>query len=717
MKLVQYIVFLLALSSLAHSQSIKLLHNLDPLEERGNRSYSNGDYQEAVLFYERAFKKDTSELQIALKIATSHYHMDEYISAEKWFRIGLKDNAEITSQNMLDFAQVLMSNKKYKEAEQWLIKYKSNEEEHLIVSKKLASIENLHTHFKDSSSIEIAPLSINTKYAEFSPFYYGLGIVYLSDHHTNDVTNVMGWSAEEYTTVFYTEELESGRMRDPEIFHRGLNSNYHEGPLVFYDKNKIIFTRAGIPDKNSAESHLELYYAEYDSKKDQWINMRPLRFNDPNYSVGQPAISKDGKTLVFSSNMLGGFGGTDLYVAKMVDNEWSAPENLGEFINSTADDMFPYFINNNELIFASDGHGGLGDLDLFRTPINAISHDQIENLGYPFNSSYADFGFISDSLGRNGYFTSNRKNGGGDDDIYRFKAKWSRLQCMVTKPTGEVLSHAKVDFIVGGVVKDSRLTDESGMADFLALPGEEIKLEVSKEGYNSQSDVIASKELFAGMALTTTIMLEEEPKVIVERVDPDKELQELYNRRKAMVQVNGRVYEYREVGNSRFIVNADEKILLSNTPPDDGQSVEERAKQAVEEKGLDMQEMYSLKNIYFDLDTNELSEDGKKELDKVVKIMTVDQKIAFSINSYTDSRGSMRYNDELAFKRSQKIARYLIENDIPGSRLLLDSYGEQGILNHCDDTTECEERFHAVNRRSELELIMRKLYTNEDQVD
>ncbi|MEQ8903881.1 OmpA family protein [Ekhidna sp.] len=717
MKLVHYISFIAVLSMMAHGQSIKILHNLDPLEQRGNRSYKNGAYEEAAIFYERAFKRDTSKLSVALKIAESYYHIDQYESAEKWFRIGLQDNEDRTSQNMLDFAQVLMANQKYEEAEQWLEQYKSSEGSHLIASKKLSSIENLHKHFKDSSSIEIEPLSINTQYAEFSPFYYDFGIVYLSDHHSNDVTNVMGWSAEEYTTVFYTEELESGRMRDPVVFHRGLNSEYHEGPLVFYDGNKIIFTRAGIPNKNNAESHLELYYAEYDSRKDQWVNMKPLPFNDPNYSVGQPAISKDGKTLVFSSNMPVGYGGTDLYVSKLRDGQWSEPENLGEFINSAGDDMFPYLINENELIFSSDGHGGLGDLDLFRAPLNASSHDEVKNLGYPFNSSYADFGFISDSLGRTGFFTSNRKNGGFDDDIYRFTAKWSRVQCIVNTVSGEVLSNSNVNFIVGGVVRDSRFTNEGGMTDFLALPGEEIKLEVSKEGYVSQSDVITSNELFAGMALTLNITLEKKPKIKEERVDPDEELQELYNRRKAMVQVNGRIYEYREVGNNRFIVNADERILLSDTPPDDGQTVEERAKQAVEEKGLDMQEMYTLRSIYFDLDSNDLSESGKTELDKVVKIMTVDQKIAFSINSYTDSRGSMKYNDELAFRRSQKIARYLIENDIPGSRLILDSYGEQGILNHCDDMTECDERFHAVNRRSELELVMRKLYTNDEQAN
>ncbi|WP_421762639.1 OmpA family protein [Ekhidna sp.] len=717
MKFFQYILIILSFNQLIQGQSIKILNNLDPLEERGDRSYKNGSYEEAAIFYERAFKKDTSKLPLALKIAESYYHIDQYEFAEKWFRVGLKDNKDLTSQNMLDFAQVLMVNQKYEEAELWLKQYKSSEGSHLIASKKLSSIENIHKHFRDSASIEIEPLSINTKYAEFSPFYYGFGIVYLSDHHSNDVTNAMGWSAEEYTTVFYTEELESGRMKDPEVFHQGLNSEYHEGPLVFYDRNKIIFTRAGIPNKNNAESHLELYYAEYDSRKDQWINMKPLPFNDPNYSVGQPAISKDGKTLVFSSNMPIGYGGTDLYVSKFQDGEWSEPKNLGEFINSVGDDMFPFLINEKELIFSSDGHGGLGDLDLFRAPLNASSHDEVENLGYPFNSSYADFGFISDSLGRTGFFTSNRERGGFDDDIYRFTAKWSRVQCIVRAASGEILSNAKVNFIVGGMVRDSRFTDANGMTDFLALPGEEIKLQVIKEGYVSQNDVITSNELFAGMAMTSTITLEKEPIARPERVDPDVELQELYNRRKAMVQVNGRVYEYREVGNSRFIVNADEKILLSNTPADDGQSVEERAKQAVEEKGLDMQEMYSLKNIYFDLDSNELTEQGKEELDKVVKIMTVDQKIAFSINSYADSRGSMKYNDELAFKRSQKIARYLIENDVPGSRLILDSYGEQGILNHCEDATECEERFHAVNRRSELELVMRKLYTNEEQVD
>ncbi|MEQ6165820.1 OmpA family protein [Ekhidna sp. MALMAid0563] len=715
MKQVHYILLIIAICAGAHGQSFKILNSLDPLEERGDRSFKNGQYLEAAKLYERVFKKDTAQYHVAIKIAESYYHIDHFEDAEKWFRKGLSADSTEDSQAILDFAQVLMANEKYAEAEKWLLKYQSVEGSPLIAEKKLSSIQNMHRHYEDSSSVEINPLSINTTYAEFSPTYYGFGIVYLSDHHTNDVTNVMGWNEEEYISVFYTEELESGKMRDPVVFHSGLDSDYHEGPLVFYDGNKIIFTRAGVPAKNADESHLELYYAEYDRQKDQWVNMQPLPFNDPNYSVGQPAISKDGNTLVFTSNMPGGYGGADLYIAKKANGQWSEPKNMGEFINSKGDDMFPYLINENELIFSSDGHGGLGELDLFRTPIQASSHDEIENLGYPFNSSYADFGFISDSLGRSGYFTSNRINGGLDDDLFRFRVKWSRIQCIVAEKGLNVpLENVKIDMIVNGAVKDSRYTDGNGSVEFLAQPGEEILLKADKEGYLLGSDIIRSDELFAGMSLATNISLEKRVEKPVKKMNPDEELQALYNRRKAMVQINGRVYEYREVGNSRFIVNADEKIFLSNTPPDQDQSIEERAKLAVEEKGLKMEEMYSLKNIYFDLDTNELTEEGKAELDKVVRIMKVDQHIAFSINSYADSRGSMKYNDELAFKRSQKISRYLLEHDIPGSRLILDSYGEQGLLNDCDDETECEERFHAVNRRSELELVMRKLYTNEE---
>lgn len=712
MKLVYHITFFILLILDVQGQHIKLLKNLDPIKERADRLYETGHYEEAALLYEKAFEKDTSELSIAIATGQSYYHIDQFKPSEKWFRIGMNEDHTV-EEDILGFVQVLIANQKYDEAKEWLHRYKALKGEDILISKKLDAINEIHSHFEDSTIVDFHPLSINTKYAEFSPFYYKRGIIFLSDHHSNDVTNVMNWSDEEYISIFYTEELESGRMTDPIEFHSGLNSNYHEGPLVFFDTNKIIFTRAGVPKKKKDESHLELHYAEYDEARDRWINMEPLPFNSKYYSVGQPAISQDGSVLIFTSNMPGGYGGADLYISKKIDGEWNEVKNLGSYINSSGDDMFPFLVDD-QLVFASDGHGGLGDLDLFRTPLNPTTHDEVKNLGYPFNSPYADFGFISDPFGRSGYFTSNRKNGGMDDDLFRFRIKWSKIRCLVLDAESqEPIENAIAQFVSGESLLDTRYTDSTGMVDFLAKPGEELLIELKKEGYVSNATTILTDDLFAGKSHTTAVFLEKKVEVAEREMTTREKLEQLYNRKKAMIQVNGRVYEYREVGNSSFIVNADESILLSHKGLDPNLSLEERAREAVSSKGLEMQEVYMVKNIYFDFASAELTEEAKEEMSKVVKIMTVDQKIAFAINSYTDSRGTMAANDELAFRRSQMIARYFLENDIPGSRLILDSYGEQGLLNDCDDDTQCEELYHAVNRRAEFELLMRKIHKGE----
>lgn len=699
----------------AKAQNIKLLNNLSSLSARADLLYERSEYAHAAVLYTKAYYKDTTRSDLAIKIGESYYRINEHQKSEYWFGKGTDQANRKDPETWMHYAQSLIVNQKYDEAKQWLEFYNKHVSEDMRAVKKLKSIDNLHVHLKDSSFVQISPLSINTEHVEFSPTYYNQGIVFLSNQHFSEINNVMNWNEEEYMNIYYTEEQEDGSMKNPVEFHSELNSNYHEGPLVFYDNNKIIFTRTGGKNKNTQESHLELYSAEYDIIKDNWINISPLPFNNDNYSVGHPAITKDGKKFVFSSNMPGGYGGTDLYVSYIVNGEWGQPENLGEIINSKGNEMFPYFPNADEIVFASNGHGGLGDLDLFRANISASSHEAIENLGYPYNSPNADFGYISDVSGATGYFSSNRANGGLDDDIYSFVVKWSKIEgTIVDKDTQQPLEEIKIEMIGSGKTKDIKYSDSTGVVGFITLPGEEVILEASGQGYLPSTTMMSMKKLDAGKILRFKIDMEKIPKPKTKKPkDSYTELMELYNKQKAMIQVGGRVFEYREIGNYQYLVNADEQILLSKEPPDIDKPIEERARKAVETKGLKIEESYFIKNIYFDLNSISISDEAKIELDKVVRIMKVDRKIAFEINSFTDSRGSLSYNDELAFKRAQIVARYLMANDVSGSRLILESYGEQGLLNDCDDFKACDELYHTVNRRAEFKLLMRKIYNSE----
>lgn len=696
-----------------NAQNIKLLHNLSSLTTRADVLYEKSLYADAAVLYSKAYKKDTSNKVLAIKTGACYRLINEHHKAEQWYTKGIDQIQNEDPEIWMNYAQSLIINQKYEEAKKWLSLYRENVDEDKRAARKINALENFHFHFKDSSSVQVSPLNINTKHVEFSPSYYKNGIVFLSDQHASEINDVMNWGAEEYTNIYYTEEREDGSMKEPIEFHSGLRSDYHEGPLVFYDENKIIFTRTGVQNKKTNESHLELYEAIYDSESDQWMDISPLQFNNNDYSVGHPAISKDGSKLIFSSNKPGGYGGTDLYVSHRINGQWSKEENLGEIINTKGNEMFPYFINADEIVFSSNGHGGLGDLDLFRVNLSISAHEEIENLGYPYNSPNADFGYISDESNGSGYLTSNRAHGGLDDDIYRFVVKWSKIQgVIIEKSSNKAIEQVKLEMIASGEVKDVKYSDSTGTVEFITLPSEDVILMASKKGYLPSTTILSNEDFSVGKLSRFEMSMEKvpEPKQKKESKDSQTKLMELFHKEKAMVQVNGRIFEYREIGNYQYLVNADQQILLSKEPPNVDQPIADRAKKAIETKGLKMEGTYLIKNVYFDLNSTSISDSAKIELDKVVKIMTVDLEIAFEINSFTDSRGSMSYNDELAFKRSQGVARYLMAKDISGSRLIIESYGEQGLRNDCDDAKDCEDLYHAVNRRAEFKLVMRKLY-------
>lgn len=214
-------------------------------------------------------------------------------------------------------------------------------------------------------------------------------------------------------------------VTESERFGGSINSKYHEGPAAFFkDGSKVIFTRNNFNNGKVRRSSdginkLKLYMG--DAAKDGWKNIKELPFNSDDYSTGHPALSPDEKLLFFASDMPGGFGGTDIYVSRLDGNSWSAPINLGKTVNSKGNEMFPFVDDKGNLYFSSDGQAGLGDLDIFFTQMDGTaSKGRIINLGSPINSSKDDFGIVTDALRKSGYFSSNRKRGGADDDIYKF---------------------------------------------------------------------------------------------------------------------------------------------------------------------------------------------------------------------------------------------------------------------------------------------------------
>lgn len=697
-------------------QTIKLIDNLLPAYRRAELLYSDDQFNDAAYYYTKAYKKDSANIDLIKKIAISHQLASNHVSAVKWYDHLINESSNISSDTWMNYALSLMVVQNYEGAKKCLDQSIVEDKQNLRAQKIIESLNHLNELYADSNTVQIRKLTFDENHRDFCSVSYNDGIVFLSNRQESNSGNALDWGDNSYIKYYFSKEREDGVMSEPIQLFTEFDEDYHYGPLAFYNAERnVVFSRMETFKLAKRKPQSKIYHAAYDEVNDEWHSIAPIAFENDEYSNGHPTINKDGTILVFSSNRSGGIGGSDLYMSIKNGDQWGEPKNLGEIINSSENEVFPYFETNETLVFSSNGHGGLGDLDLFRVNINDLQNTVVENLGYPINSSYADFGYSSSNDNTQGFFSSNRANGGWDDDIYSFVRSWCKINIHVTNlKNSNPIHEVKVEMVISDHVKDTKYSNLKGELGFISLMGkEDIELKVSKEGYDPYTTVVTANQLSSGEELEVDLTLSElpTPSKDKERIKNSyRKLQEEYNRQKTMVLVGGRIYEYREIGSSRFLVNADEKILLAKEIVDPEESIEERARKAVNNKGLNMEESFTLKNIYFDKDAIELSGKAKLELDKVSRIMKIDKQVAFEISSFTDSDGSMTYNNELAFKRSQFIARYLMSQDVAGSRLILESYGEQGLTNDCDNNKTCDELYHALNRRAELKLMLRKIY-------
>lgn len=266
--------------------------------------------------------------------------------------------------------------------------------------------------------------TINTGALEFSPVLYQNGLVYVSSRYkSGEVDEKIG---ETFFELFYSEMDRNGMPTKPENFSVEINSQVHEGPVSFNKAGDLMyFTRSNLENgltKSDSKGRVGLKIYEAQKGYFDWENVRALAFNSDEYSCVHPSLSADGKRLYFASNMPGGYGGMDLYVVQKLGSAWSKPINLGPEINTDRNEVFPFIHESNMLFFSSNGHRGVGGLDIFMIDLGKRKWGSLINLGRPFNSPEDDLGLILDDSGHIGYFASNRGGGFGKDDIYMFEA-------------------------------------------------------------------------------------------------------------------------------------------------------------------------------------------------------------------------------------------------------------------------------------------------------
>ncbi len=414
MKKIFFICFTLFIAGSGFAQ-----HSSKAYQKLADSLFEYHNYQHAATYYEKAIKKSEQPGNIMLHVARCNSKMNKMSEAEQWYKKAKDNHTTFKRQDTYDFAQTLLALNKRSEAEATLREHLNVDPGAHQLRKLLDDIEHVEKYYKDSATYYVTSLPINTAEAEFAPAYYKDGIVFSSSQPQSFSKKKYHWDNSNFLNLYYSKSVNE-QLQKPELFQKELDSRFHDGPAVFYDgyERMIVNRNRAVQAPGKTDTwiwHLSLYDAQQSKVNGTWeLNLLP--FDEPPYSLAHPSISEDGNVLYFVSDKPGGYGGTDIYRATKINGTWSKPFNLGPTINTPGNEVFPFF-NGSTLYFASNGHGGLGGLDIFKSVNTINGFTPPQNMGFPINSNADDFAFITKGDEQNGYFSSSRN---GNDDLFDF---------------------------------------------------------------------------------------------------------------------------------------------------------------------------------------------------------------------------------------------------------------------------------------------------------
>jgi outer membrane protein OmpA-like peptidoglycan-associated protein len=385
-------------------------------ELQGDKYYFIYSFDKAIDSYTQA---KTLSIEGQRSLAESYYNLDQNIQSEEVYLKLVNESEGVIPEDYYNYAMVLKANGKYDEADKWMDKFKELKPDDLRAKDYAANKNELSNLKTANSKYKIEHLNVNSEEMDFGTSYFEDKIVFASTRNSKKCAKKYNWTGKPFWNM-YISEVDGDQLKDPALFDKKFKNRMHDGPASFSNNGTLMaFTRNNKKDKSKDNVvELQIYFCNYNDGK--WSKPEPFVLNDKGYSVGHPCLTSDGNTMYFTSDMPGGYGGADLYrIVKTGPGEWGTPQNLGDKINTEGDEMFPFLEeNNNILFFSSNGHFGLGGLDIFSSAINANEYGSVYNAGSPLNTQHNDYAFIVDNTMSKGYFSSDRTGGSGGDDIY-----------------------------------------------------------------------------------------------------------------------------------------------------------------------------------------------------------------------------------------------------------------------------------------------------------
>lgn len=724
------IISFFSLNSIAQSPSVKA----------ANKLYSAKLYTQAIPKYESALKKDSTNADVLNNLGEcyrlTNNNRGQLICYGKLVKTGKAEEV-----HKLYYGQALMQAGKYDDAKKYMEEFKGDKR-----GEELAKgITNLQKFAKNADAYALKEFQYNTPQNDFSAFtFLNDKIVYTSNQTRSSwISRKHGWTGNNYCHMYMTEKNEFGEYDTPAMFIAEYVPKFNDGPFcASKDGHNIFFTRNSTNKKDkSSDGSQKLKIMQATILNDNLQSMMVLKFNNNEYNCAHPAISADGKTLYFSSDMGGGQGGMDIYYCKLdAGGAWGTPINMGDKVNTKGNEIFPSITEDNVLYFASNGHEGLGGLDIYESKIRDDKAGKVYNMGKPVNSEFDDFAYNLNSEGKKGFLSSNRKSGGMNDDIYhvdvlRKVARGKTVNFIVKdKNSQEILPLTTIKLNT-----DSFTTNEKG--EFQTVLEEDVNyaLVVKKEKYFDIQDSISTKSSTEEEEFTKTVELEKDPNLILLAGIYDAKtgagIEDVKIKIKDLAVSNDFVLlktekngEYKQpikgkkIGDKLlYLVTIEKEGYVTKTLNFTYDITKEGEIQMNEllaltigkvEVGMDLAKMIDIKPIYFDLGKSKIRPDAAIELSKVVAIMKEYPAMIIELGAHTDCRGAAAANLKLSGARAVAAAAYIVKSGIDKTRITGKGYGESKLLNTCGCEgkvkSTCTEFEHSQNRRTEFIIVKLK---------
>ena len=619
---------------------------------RANREYKNFAYIKTSEILLEVAKEGHKSIDLFEKLGDAYYFNNKMEDAVTWYNELMMLNEDIIDpEYFYRYAQALKYQENYAESDIWMKKFYELNTESDRGRAFTYAVDYVPLIEEASKEFEVKNLDFNSAVSDFGTTKFNDQLIYASAKGKGKNYN---WNEQPFLDLMaVTMQEGDSSYVSAENYDATINTKYHESTAAFMsDGQMMFFTRNNYYNKKLESDrddnvNLKIYRAIL-QEEGEWGEINPVHFNDDEYSVAHPSINASGDKMFFSSDMPGTEGESDLYVVQIYSTgKLGTPVNLGNVINTERRESFPFINEKGDLYFASDGHDGLGGLDIFVVKkfeekyANADTLTVV-NVAKPINSSKDDFGYYENLSSKEGFFTSNRPNGKGDDDIYGFDTS---DRCEQT---------------VEGVVRDKKTLELLPDAEVILFDKDGVELErvtVGEDGTYSFENLECEKEYLIRGEKKDYIA--DERRFTTPSTEQDLEIE--------------------------LLLDKDVKKIVV---------------------GTDLADLLDIPIIYFSFDKADIRPSAALELEKIITVLKQYPSMKIDIRSHTDSRGTFRYNDALSSRRNKATIDHLINvGGIDPSRLTGKGYGERQLVNKCSDGVRCYESDHQRNRRSEFIVI------------